>query len=56
MLNDTLNKVTRLMYILNELDNGEIFVTTIAKDLGVTLRTVQRDLHILEDAGFQEFW
>ena len=52
MLNETLNKVTRLMYILNELDNGEIFVTSIAKDLDVTIRTVQRDLRILEDAGF----
>ena len=52
MQNETLNKMRRLMYILNELDNGEIFVTTIAKDLDVTIRTIQRDLHILEDAGF----
>ena len=52
MLNDTLNKVTRLMYILNELDNGEIFLPDIASDLSVTLRTIQRDLKILEDAGF----
>lgn len=52
MQNETLNKVTRLMYLLNELDNGEISVSAIAKDLNVTIRTVQRDLRILEDAGF----
>lgn len=52
MLNDTLNKIRRLVYILNELDNGEIFVPSIAKGLDVTLRTIQRDLHILQDAGF----
>ena len=52
MLNDTLNKISRLMYILNELDKGEIFLPDVASDLGVTLRTIQRDLKILEDAGF----
>ena len=52
MLNETLNKISRLMYILNEFDKGEVFLPSIADDLGVTLRTVQRDLHILEDAGF----
>ena len=40
------------MYLLNELDNGEILVSAIADDLDVTIRTVQRDLRILEDAGF----
>lgn len=52
MQGETLNKVTRLMYLLNELDNGEIFVSAIAEELDVTIRTVQRDLRILEDAGF----
>ena len=52
MLNDTLNKIRRLIYILNAFDRGEVFLPKVAKDLGVTLRTVQRDLHILEDAGF----
>jgi len=52
MLNDTVNKISRLIYILNELDKGEIFLPRIANDLGVTLRTIQRDLHILEDAKF----
>ena len=52
MQGETLNKMRRLMYILNELDNGEIVVSDIAYDLNVTIRTIQRDLHILEDAGF----
>lgn len=52
MQGETLNKVRRLMYILNELDKGEIWVSAVAKDLDVTIRTVQRDLRILEDAGF----
>ena len=52
MLNDTLNKIRRLIYILNAFDRGEVFLPKVADDLGVTLRTVQRDLHILEDAGF----
>ena len=52
MLNDTLNKISRLMYILNEFDRGEVFLCDIAEDLSVTLRTIQRDLRVLEDAGF----
>lgn len=52
MQNETLNKISRLMYILNEFDKGEVFLPNIADELDVTLRTVQRDLHILEDAGF----
>lgn len=52
MQNETLNKISRLMYILNEFDKGEVFLPDIADELEVTLRTVQRDLHILEDAGF----
>ena len=52
MLNETLNKISRLMYILNGLDKGEISVSSMARDLNVTLRTIQRDLRILEEAGF----
>lgn len=52
MQGEILNKVRRLLYILNELDHGEIWVSAIAEDLNVTVRTVQRDLRILEDAGF----
>lgn len=50
MQGEILNKVRRLLYILNELDHGEIWVSAIAEDLNVTVRTVQRDLRILEDA------
>lgn len=52
MQGEILNKVRRLLYILNELDHGEILVSAVAEDLEVTVRTVQRDLRILEDAGF----
>lgn len=52
MLNDTLNKISRLMFILNELDNGEILVPNIAQELNVTMRTIQRDMRVLENAGF----
>lgn len=52
MFNDTLNKVKRLMFIANELDNGEIRVSTIANSLGVSIRTIQRDLQTLECGGF----
>ena len=52
MLNETLNKISRLMCILNEFDKGEVFLPSVAEELGVTLRTVQRDIRILENAGF----
>ena len=52
MLSETLSKISRLMYILNEFDKGEVFLPSVAEDLGVTLRTVQRDIRILENAGF----
>ena len=51
MQGETLNKVRRLMYLLNELDNGEILVSAIADDLDVTIRTVQRDLRIKNFRG-----
>lgn len=52
MFNDTLKKVKRLMFIANELDNGEIKVSKIADSLGVSVRTIQRDLQTLECGGF----
>jgi len=52
MFNDTLSKVKRLMFIANELDNGEIKVSKIADSLGVSVRTIQRDLQTLECGGF----
>ena len=52
MFNDISGKVKRLMYIANELDNGEIKVSSIALDLGVSVRTIQRDIQTLESGGF----
>ena len=52
MFNDVLGKIKRLMYIANELDNGEIRVSSIASSLGVSVRTIQRDIQILESGGF----
>ena len=52
MFNDVLGKVKRLMYIANELDNGEIRVSSIAEHLGVSIRTIQRDIQTLESGGF----
>lgn len=52
MINDTLNKITRLIFILGEFDKGPVILANIARDLGVSVRTVQRDIIILESAGF----
>ncbi len=52
MLNDTLNKISRLMFILNEFDKGEVNLSEVADDLSVNVRTIQRDIKILEQAGF----
>ena len=52
MFNDVLGKIKRLMYIANELDSGEIKVSVIADYLGVSVRTIQRDIQILESGGF----
>lgn len=52
MFNDVLGKIKRLMYIANELDSGEIKVSAIADYLGVSVRTIQRDIQTLESGGF----
>ncbi len=52
MLNDTLNKISRLMFILNEFDRGEVNLASVADELAVNVRTIQRDIKILESAGF----
>ncbi len=52
MLGDTLNKISRLMYILGEFDKGEVYLSDIAEELMVNVRTIQRDIKILESAGF----
>lgn len=48
----TLHKFTRILYLLNKLDKGRITLAQEAKDLGFSARTLQRDLHEIERAGF----
>ncbi len=48
----TLHKFTRILYLLNKLDKGRITLTQEAKELGFSARTLQRDLHEIERAGF----
>ena len=48
----TLHKFTRILYLLNKLDKGLITLTQEAKELGFSARTLQRDLHEIERAGF----
>lgn len=55
MLGDTLNKISRLMYILSEFDKGTVNVANLAQGLMVNVRTIQRDIKILERAGFPIF-
>ena len=52
MLSDTLNKISRLMFILNEFDRGNVHLGRLADELLVNVRTLQRDIRVLEDAGF----
>lgn len=48
----TLNKFTRILYLLNKLDKGPITLTQEAKSLGFSARTLQRDVREIERAGF----
>lgn len=48
----TLHKFTRILYLLNKLDKGRITLTQEAKELGFSVRTLQRDLHEIERTGF----
>ena len=46
-------KIFRLLYILNRLDKGgKVSTRRLAKEFNVTLRTVQRDLELLNMTGF----
>ena len=51
MKEKTLNKLTRNIYLLNVLDGGHIDIPREAEELGVTVRTIQRDILNLEAAG-----
>jgi len=46
-------KMFRLVYILSELNNGgSVTVKNLAKEFGVSVRTVERDINLLETTGF----
>lgn len=46
------NKITRLLYVLNQLDKGEVCLKTMADEMGVSLRSVQRYIQTIDDADF----
>ena len=46
------DKITRLLYVLNRLDKGEVNLKKIAKDMDVAVRTVQRYITTIQDAEF----
>jgi predicted DNA-binding transcriptional regulator YafY len=45
-------KITRILYLLNELDKGTINLARQAGSIGFTSRTLQRDINAIEEAGF----
>ncbi len=45
-------KITRLLSELNELDKGPICLTDLAPQLGVSVRTLQRDMRDIQEADF----
>ena len=46
------NKISRLLYILNCLDKGEVRLKTLADEMDVSLRSVQRYMQTIQDAEF----
>ena len=46
------NKITRLLYELNALDKGAICLADMAAEIGVSLRTLQRDMRDIQEADF----
>ena len=44
--------MSRLLYILNRLDKGEINLQKMAKDMGVSVRSVQRYINTIDEADF----
>jgi len=46
------NKISRLLYILNCLDKGEVCLKDLAQEMGVCLRSVQRYIQTIQDAEF----
>jgi len=52
MADKIIKKVHRLIYLLNELNKGKVILSELSKDLNVSMRTLQRDVKILEFAKF----
>ncbi len=46
------NKITRLLYELNALDKGAICLADMTAEIGISLRTLQRDMRDIQDADF----
>ena len=48
MQSKNIKKLNRLLYLLNQLDGGEVRVLCEAKEMDDTERTIQRDLKDIE--------
>jgi predicted DNA-binding transcriptional regulator YafY len=48
-------RLTRIVRLLNILSDGSLVIAEVAKDLDVSVRTIQRDIRTIEDAGFSFF-
>ena len=46
------HKITRIVYELNALDKGPFRLDEMAAELGVSLRTLQRDMADIQEADF----
>lgn len=51
MQSKNIKKLNRLLYLLNQLDGGEVRVLCEAKEMDDTERTIQRDLKDIEMGG-----
>ena len=51
MQSKNIKKLNRLLYLLNQLDGGELRVLCEAKEMDDTERTIQRDLKDIEMGG-----
>jgi predicted DNA-binding transcriptional regulator YafY len=49
---ETIKKINRILLILNKLNDGHINLYEISQELNVSLRSIQRDIRLIEDAGF----
>ncbi|WP_083759834.1 HTH domain-containing protein [Elusimicrobium minutum] len=47
-----IKRLTRIVKLLNILSSGKLVVAEVAMELNVSVRTIQRDIRTIEDAGF----